>query len=157
MGLGLLRDCLGKSKVVAGGILEADFAHAVERRAFKLRDSCVFQDGLYGFEIVNLDVEEGRALLRGFDDQRHVIAEAGEGLVHDFGLAVLEGDETEFVAVRDFDGLGETETIDPEREDGSIALTKRTGVMRLTFMVLCSCEERILLRQVVVLFRLVEG
>jgi hypothetical protein len=38
-------------------------------------------------------------------------------LIHHFGRAFLEGDEGERVSIRDFDGFGETEAIDPEGED----------------------------------------
>ena len=44
--------------------------------------------------------------------------DAGVGLVHHFDGAFLEGDEGELVAVGNFDGFGETEAIDPERQDG---------------------------------------
>jgi hypothetical protein len=123
----LFGDSLREGDVMAGGILEANFAHAVESGALRLGDPGIFQRGKDEIEIVDFDVKKGRALLRSFEDQRHVVAEAGKGLVHDFGRAVLEGDEAELVAVRDFDGLGEAEPINPESEDGFDCVDDGTG------------------------------
>ena len=49
------RDTLGKGDVVAGRVLVADLAHAVERGAFRLRDFCVFEGGFDGVEIFDFE------------------------------------------------------------------------------------------------------
>src|SRR5438477_8056330 len=92
----LFGDSLRKGDVVADGILIANFAHTVESCSLGLGDLGIFQSRKDEIEIVDFNVQEGRAFLRSFKDLRHVVAEAGEGLVHDFGPTVLEGDETEF-------------------------------------------------------------
>ena len=100
-----------------------------------LSDFGVFEGSFDGVEIVHFDVEEGRPFFGSIEDEGHVIAEAGVRLVHDFGVAVMEGDEAKPIAVRHFDAFCEIEAIDPERQDRLDFLANRTGVMRLTIMV----------------------
>ena len=39
-------------------------------------------------------------------------------LVHDFRAALLQGDKTQLAALRNLDGFGESEFVDPERQNG---------------------------------------
>src|SRR5216683_4471952 len=92
---GSLRDALRKGDEVASGILISHFAHSVECGALRLHDSGIFQRGHYGIEIVDLDVEKSGAFFRGFENLRHIVAEARERLIHHFGRALPQRDEAE--------------------------------------------------------------
>jgi hypothetical protein len=108
---------LGEGDEVAGGIFYADFLCAVEGGAFGEIDFGAFDGGLDGVEIFDFDVEEGGAFADGGGDRGEILVGAGVGLVHDFGGAAFESGESEFVAFRNFDGFGEAEFVEPERED----------------------------------------
>src|SRR5580698_2908529 len=101
---------------MTGGILESHFAHAVESGPFGHRDFVFLQRSENRVEILDLDVEEGRAFFRGFGDLRHVVAETGKRLIHHLGAVFLQRGETEFVAVRNLDCFLKAERVDPERQ-----------------------------------------
>src|SRR5438876_9103968 len=110
---------LGRGDEVASGVLDAEFAHAVEGGADVHDNSDVFHGGKHSVQVINLHVEI-RVTFSGFrgHGRRRVLLHAGVSLVHHFGGAFLKSYKAEFVPFRNFDGFRETETIDPERDDG---------------------------------------
>jgi hypothetical protein len=118
---------LGEGDEVAGGIFYADFFGAVEGGAFGEIDFGAFDGRFDGVEIFDFDIEERGALAHVGGDCGEIVVGAGVGLIHDFSGATLEGDEDEFVAFRDFDGFGEAELFEPEREDGFDFLDEEDG------------------------------
>src|SRR5260221_7077389 len=108
--------------------MDAKFAHAVKGGANGHDEFHVFHGGENGVEIVDFHVEVGGAFAGGGGDFfGGVFFNAGVGLVHHFGSALLKSDKTESVAVGDFDGLGEAETINPEGDDRLDVLDEQDG------------------------------
>jgi hypothetical protein len=103
---------------VAGRVFYANFFSTVESGALGEIHFGALYGGFDGFEIFDLEIEEGRAFANVRGDGRVVAVDAGIGLVHDFGGTAFESYEAKLIAFGDFDGFCETEFIDPEREKG---------------------------------------
>lgn len=125
---------VGEGDEVAGGIFDADFARAIKSSAFRHIDIHASGHGFDGCKIIDFQVKKCRTFANVGGNCGNVLVHAGEGLIHNLGGALLQNDESKFVAVRDFDLLDEPQVLSPEREYGFDFSTKRTGVSFLTGM-----------------------
>src|SRR5688500_5719457 len=106
---------LRKRYDIASGLADYDLLGDVKRGASwnHLRHSV--ECALDGIEVIHLEVEQ-IAPKRRIGHCRHIAQHARSRLVHDLDAIANQNDEAELFAVRHFDGLGEAEAIDPERQ-----------------------------------------
>ncbi len=72
--------------------------------------------GFDGFKIIDFKIKECCSFANVGGNRGNILVHAGEGLLHDLGGALLQNDESEFVAVGDCDRLDEPEVLSPERK-----------------------------------------
>jgi hypothetical protein len=131
----LLGSELGEGDEVSGGIFDADLGRSIKRGSPGHDDFYILDGGDGLVEVVDFDIEEGRALADGLCNGGDVFVGTGIALVHQFHVGLLEHGEGQLVSVWYLGCLFESEAFYPELNAGLNPFDEKDGVIFFTFMV----------------------